>query len=78
MNKMAMRLTELMRELFMAEGILKDWRGIHMIVNSSKSFSQKKKNIIEFSKQKRKFRGKGKKKKSKVLLKCLLCDLKGH
>ena len=73
-----MSLTKLMRELFMVEGVLKDRRGIHVIVNSSNSFSQKKNNIIEFTKQKRKFKGKGKMKKSKVLLKCFLCGLKGH
>ena len=79
MNKMVMSLIELMRELQMVEGILKDQKGIHMVVKgSSSSSSQKNKNTIESTKQKGKFKGKGKKKKSKGQDKCFLCGKKGH
>ena len=66
MNKMVMNLLELMRELQMVEGILKDQKGIHMAMKcSSSSSSQKKKNTMKSTKQKEKFKGKGRKKKSK-------------
>ena len=39
MNKMVMSLIELMRELQMVEGILKDQKGIHMVVKGSSSSS---------------------------------------
>ena len=48
-----------MREHKTIEGILKDQRGIYMVVKCSLgSSNQNKKNIIEFTKQKRKFKGK--------------------
>ena len=79
MNKMVMRLTELMRELQMVEGILKDQKGIHMVVKGfSSSSSQKNKNTIESTKWKRKFKGKREKKKSKGQEKCFLFGQKGH
>ena len=65
MNKMVMSLPKLMRELPMAEGILKYQKGIHMEMKGSlSSFIQKKKNTMKSTKKKR-FKGKEKKKKSK-------------
>ena len=53
MNKMVMRLIELIRELLMVERILKEEKAIHMVVKGSSSFSsQKKKNAIESTKHK--------------------------
>ena len=79
MNKIVTSLTKLMSKLQMAKGILRDQKDIHMIVKGFLgSSSQKKKNTIEFAKQKRKFKGKRKKKKSKGQNKCFLCGLKFH
>ena len=64
MNKMVMRLIELIRELLMVERILKEEKAIHMVVKGSSSFSsQKKKNTIESTKHK----GKNTKKELKKL-----------
>ena len=52
MNKLLMNLTMLMRELWMAEGILKNQKGVHMVIKGSYS----KKNNFENTKQKGKFR----------------------
>ena len=60
-----MSLPKLMRELQMAEGILKYQKSIHMEMKGSlSSFIQKKKNTMTSTKKKR-FKGKEKKKKSK-------------
>ena len=79
MNKMVMNLPELMRELQIAEGILKDQKGIHMgVKHSSGSSNQKKKNTMKSTKQKGKFKGKEKKKKINGQGKCFFCGHKGH
>ena len=79
MNKMVMSLLELMRELQMVEGILKDQKGIHMgVKHSSGSSNQKKKNTMKSTKQKGKFKGKEKKKKSNGQGKCFFYGHKGH
>ena len=79
MNKMVMNLTELRRELQTTEGILKDQRGIHIMVKGSLGFSsQKKKNISETIKQKERFKGREKRKKSQCKGKCFLCGKKVH
>ena len=79
MNKMVMNLTELRRELQTTEGILKDQRGIHIMVKGSLGFSsQKKKNISETIKQKERFKGKEKRKKSQCKGKCFLYGKKVH
>ena len=54
MNKMVMSLPKLMRELPMAEGILKYQKGIHMEMKGSlSSFIQKKKNTMKSTKKKK-------------------------
>ena len=78
MNKMVMNLPELMRELQIAEGILKDQKGIHMGVKHSSGSSNQKKNTTKSTKQKGKFKGKSEKKKSQGQGKCFLYGTKGH
>ena len=68
-----MSLIELIRELQKIEKILKGKKDIHKVVKGSLgSFSQKRKNTIESTKQKENFKGKRKKKKSKEQSKCFL------
>ena len=43
MNKLMMSLLELIKELYMVEGILKDLNSVHMAVNDSSDFSRNKK-----------------------------------
>ena len=57
-----------MREHKTIEGILKDQRGIYMAVKCSLgSSNQNKKNIIEFTKQKGKFKGKRRRRRVRVM-----------
>lgn len=44
-------LPELMKELQMAEGILKNSRGVHMAVKDSSGFSHNKKNTFKKSEE---------------------------
>ena len=67
-----MNLTMLMRELWMAEEILKNQKGVHMVIKGSYS----KKNNFENTKQKGKFK-KGRK-KSKEKCKYFLYEKKCH
>ena len=77
MNKLMMSLPELMKELQMAEGILKDPKGVYMAVKDSSGSSHNKKNENSFKKTKQ---GKNKagKGKSKGKGKCFICGKKGH
>ena len=56
-----------MREHKMIEGILKDQRGIYMAVKCSLGSSNQNKNIIEFTKQKGKFKGKRRRRRVRVM-----------
>ena len=75
MNKLMMILLELMKELQIVEGILKDPKGIHMVLkdSSDSSHNKKKKNSLKISKH-----GKNKARKSKRKGKCFICGKKGH
>ena len=76
MNKLMMSLLDLVRELLMAEGILKDPTSIHMTIKgSSISFNKEKRNNFKNTKQ-----GKSKigKEKSKEKDKCFICGKKNH
>lgn len=53
MNKLV-NLLKLMRELHRVEGILKDKKSVHMVVNSLNSFTKKKKNKNGNTQKKRK------------------------
>lgn len=75
MNKLMMILLELMKELQMVKGILKDPKGIHMVLkdSSDSSHNKKKKNSLKKSKH-----GKNKARKRKRKGKCFICGKKGH
>ena len=70
-------LLKLMRELHRVEGILKDQKSVHMVVNSLNSFTKKKKNKNGNTQKKKKKKFKGKENKSKGKDKCLFCGKKG-
>ena len=75
MNKLLMNLPMLMRELWMAEGILKNQKGVHMVIKGSSS-KKNNKNNFENTKQTGKFK-KGHK-KSKEKRKYFLYEKKCH
>ena len=77
MNKLMMSLPELMKELYMVEGILKDSKGVHMAMKDSSGSSciKKRKKFFKKSKQ---GKNKTRKGKSKGKCKCFIFGKKVH
>ena len=76
MSKLMTSLLELMRELHMVKGILKDRRGVHMVVKGSLGSShKKKKNAFKYIEQRK---SKARKEKSKRKGKCFSYGKRGH